>query len=78
MLLGTYNFFYTLYVCLYYEVIQCSGDAITYALRIHSLGGNTIVLSLQYATSCSGIFFYLVSRLEKHRTHNSIQDVAKC
>jgi len=61
---------------LYHEVIQRSGDAITYVLHIHSLGGNTIVLLLQYATSCSWICS--TPWVKKHRTHNSIQNVAKC
>jgi len=74
VLLGTYNIFYTLSSALYYEVIQRSGDAITYVLRIHSLGGNTIVLSLQYATSCSRIFFYLVSR----KTQDTQLDSKRC
>jgi len=45
VLLGTCIFLHSILSALYYEVIQRSGDAITYILRIHSLGGNTIVLS---------------------------------
>jgi len=61
---------------LYYEVILRPVDDIRpmYVLRIHSLGGKTIVIAPIRDISCSRIFFYPVS----WKTQDTQLDSKRC